>query len=339
MSRLVLHINGTGNAWPVPLGEDHPFYNRQHIDELANASVSVIEYDNQRVLRELLIDAGHGLIQHLLRYRNRIPEAMVITHPHLDHTVSIDWISQSYFKKWKKEKKYPVYCTRECFDGILNTYPHLEPILENKALYPGRKTAVEEIPGLELTAYPVYHGPSAAGSSAILVSAGKSKKVLVTGDLLTPLFRRSDLAEFTGIPCIVTDANNRFPYPRSNHWSVVSRDPTDRPSARLEEFIQSTGIHKMTSSFKAENDPEGFFPSLVDEWLPEDGIYSVCDLLAVLKPLHAVMLHYSGDEDYRYYNQEKLGIPGLKAWLSEIGKKDCPSVHFLVPLPGDQLEL
>ena len=38
MSGLFLKINRIGNAWPVLLGEEHPFYNRNNIQDLSNAS-------------------------------------------------------------------------------------------------------------------------------------------------------------------------------------------------------------------------------------------------------------------------------------------------------------
>ena len=40
---IQVRINGRGNAWPIVLGQDHPFYDRTNIQDLANASASIIK--------------------------------------------------------------------------------------------------------------------------------------------------------------------------------------------------------------------------------------------------------------------------------------------------------
>jgi hypothetical protein len=40
MSQVKVRIKGRGNAWPVFLGQEHPFYDRNNIEDLANVSFS-----------------------------------------------------------------------------------------------------------------------------------------------------------------------------------------------------------------------------------------------------------------------------------------------------------
>ena len=66
MSDIIIRVNGTGNAWPVPLGSEHPFYNKENPEELANVSFSIIqsktpEISSSSIEWEVLVDAGHGL--------------------------------------------------------------------------------------------------------------------------------------------------------------------------------------------------------------------------------------------------------------------------------------
>ena len=82
MSQIQVRINGRGNAWPVMLGQNHPFYDRMNYEDLANASCSIIKTVEKQTVEkdiewDLMIDAGHGAVQYLLKNCNRIPEALL----------------------------------------------------------------------------------------------------------------------------------------------------------------------------------------------------------------------------------------------------------------------
>ena len=160
---IYIRTNGRGNAWPVPLGREHPFYDKNQFEDLANASFSIIKFANDKSIeKELLIDAGHGAIQYLIQSANRIPEAIFLTHPHIDHTISIDWVVQSYWRQYKK--KYPIYASPLCWEQTLATFPQLAKLVNFKALYAGKARKVDELTGMEVVFYPVFHGESAAGA-------------------------------------------------------------------------------------------------------------------------------------------------------------------------------
>ena len=89
MSQIQVRVNERGNAWPVILGQDHPFYDRTNYEDMANSSCSIVKSKSngtniKNIEWDLMIDAGHGAVQYLLKYCNRIPEALFITHPHID---------------------------------------------------------------------------------------------------------------------------------------------------------------------------------------------------------------------------------------------------------------
>lgn len=82
-SDVFIRYHGTGNAWPVPLGSEHPFYDRTDSVQLANAAYSInVTSDGEEI--EVLLDAGHGIIQRLLATSNKIPDVLCLTHGHLD---------------------------------------------------------------------------------------------------------------------------------------------------------------------------------------------------------------------------------------------------------------
>ncbi|MCK4747182.1 MAG: hypothetical protein KAT15_09110, partial [Bacteroidales bacterium] len=117
MSKYFVRVNGVGNAWPVPIGTEHPFYDAADPEQLANVSFSLLKSstgtpDPENLEWEVLIDAGHGIVQYLIRHGNRLPDSVVLTHAHLDHTLSLDWIIQSYYRYHQKQKKMPLYASQ-----------------------------------------------------------------------------------------------------------------------------------------------------------------------------------------------------------------------------------
>ena len=121
---LKLKVHGRGNAWPVLLGEEHPFYDREDYRDLSNAAYSMRTLVGKEITSDVLIDAGHGTIQSLISGENRIPDCICLTHGHMDHTLSVDWVVQSYWRKHEKKYTYPIYATRPVSEFFLQSYPH-----------------------------------------------------------------------------------------------------------------------------------------------------------------------------------------------------------------------
>lgn len=227
--QTIVRVNGCGNAWPVFLGDKNRFYEFTS-EDLSNSSYSLISFDGKdylsgEILWEILVDAGNHTAPFLIQHENRIPEAIVLTHGHTDHTLGIDWIAQSYFFKYDKKKRYPLYCTRLVWESVKRSYPQLEHVISYTELLPAVETDIAEVKGLTVTSFPVFHGSGARGASMLLFKTDKGKQVLFTGDMLCPLFRRSDFELVSSADIIFIDTNNRFPNPDTNHISFVRTQP------------------------------------------------------------------------------------------------------------------
>ncbi|MBE9512122.1 MAG: MBL fold metallo-hydrolase [Bacteroidetes bacterium] len=345
MEKTGIRINGRGNAWPLPLGQDHPMYQRGKKPDYANASFSLMSLNQDKtrteVNWELLIDAGHGTIPMLLKTHNRIPEAIVLTHPHFDHFVGVDWVAQSYYR-FKNKQRYPLYATQLCWETLVSSLPHLEKIIEFKCLDYGFSRIPDEIPGVELTAYPVYHGTSAYGAAMIVAgvknAGNKKQKIIFSGDLLCPLIRETNYARLQGAKYLFADANNRFPYPRTNHWSLVREGYNDYLSPWIKGITMEDLFLPHLSNDKNTVLPEYLKLLTKDGCRPKDMYWSLLEWVKRLSPEKTLLVHYSGREDEKYHDKSLMDGPQLEAWAKQQAVVKGIHCEFAVPETGDWLE-
>lgn len=347
MSSVKVRINGRGNAWPVILSQDHPFYDRTNLEDLANASCSIIKSDKKQPTKkdiewDLMIDAGHGSVQYLLKNCNRIPEALFLTHPHIDHTLGLDWIVQSYYKLHKKA--YPVYATILCWEKVKASFPHLEDMVEFKELVPYQKISVNEVVGVDLIPYPVYHGKSAEGACMLffsIIDDNNLRKILFTGDILCPLLREEDYSTISNIDLLVTDANNRFPYPKSNHWSIFS-SINNETSIFLKSFINESAIGLMLYPHLNKRISENYcrcFDYFLNKEIKINNFpYTISAFVELIQPKSLALIHYSGGEDKKYYSEKELNDTELKDWVAIELKKMNIETDILVPYVNQHID-
>ena len=347
MSKIYIRVNGTGNAWPVLLGTEHPFYDRQQYRQLANASYSVIKASGLPVTKdniewEVLIDAGHGIVQYLLQAQNRLPDAICLTHSHLDHTLSLDWIIQSYYKHHDNRMRIPLYVARQGWDFVCQSFPQVENLADFRELNPGATIEMAEAPGLRLTSFPVYHGERISGPAMLVFEGGKGIKAVFTGDILCPLLRKADYRFISGSKYLFSDANNRFPYPRSNHWSILSTGPDGNEKSKfLKEWIRDySPTHLLGTHLtrKRDNDLNPYF----DEYLAYASRIpplSVFDFVKIISCEQVILAHYGGIEDLKYHNQPILNMAQLENWTNAQAELHNLETKFLVPATGDIFEL
>lgn len=345
MEKTGIRINGRGNAWPIPLGQQHPLYSLTPEPDYANASFSLMSLDQvesrTEVNWELLIDAGHGSIPMLLKTHNRVPEAIVLTHPHFDHFIGVDWVAQSHYR-FKNKQRYPLYATSLCWETLVSSLPHLEKIIEFKCLDYGHSRITDEIPGVELTAYPVYHGTSAYGAAMIVadvMNAGNTKqKIIFSGDLLSPLIRETDYAHLQGAKYLFADANNRFPYPRTNHWSLVPESSEDFLDAWLKNITIKDLFLPHLNNDKDPVLPEYLELLMKDGCRTKDLYWSLLEWIKRFSPEKTLLVHYSGREDEKYHDEPLIDGPQLEAWTKQRAIAKGIHCEFSVPKTGDWLE-
>ncbi len=340
-------VNGRGNAWPVFLGSSHPFYNINELTDLANASYSLIgleteTYSTDHISWEILIDSGHLSVQYLLQHGNRIPEAIVLTHPHMDHTLGIDWVAQSYYRLHGK-KRYPLYATLPCWEFVKKSYPQLDPIIEFHEIKYGIKTGIENVDGLFVTPFPVFHGESGFGASMLLFEYGKENKpakAVFTGDMLCPLLRNEDYEKINDADVMYIDSNNRFPYPGCNHESFVKHGPSStEESEYLASWKKSTYLSYLLSPhYRMKHDPiiHSYFDTFLKEHEDINSLtFCITDFVKRLKTPEVKLIHFSGIEDEKYHHQKIVDDKQLESWANSIAEKEHLPMHFSVPKVGD----
>jgi glyoxylase-like metal-dependent hydrolase (beta-lactamase superfamily II) len=337
---LQLLVHGRGNAWPVFLGERHPFYDHTDYRDLANAAFSLVATDRGVVSGDILVDAGHGTVQSLISGVNRIPDCICLTHGHMDHTLGVDWVVQSYWKLHRKERKYPVYATVPVYRFLIRSYPQLEENVAFRELVPGQVVSLGLEREITLTGFPVYHGPGAVGASMLLFETG-GKRVLFTGDLITPLLRKTDYGTISDPDLLVVDCNNRFPWPRTNHWSFAGhpRDPMRR-SDTLHAFLRETGNEKFSGPHLGGGPGRttaDFMEQVMAEWDSATQPFTVLEFLARINARRVMLIHYSGTEDQKYYGASVLSADGLRKWVTETAARAGCGSKFMIPEPGEEV--
>jgi glyoxylase-like metal-dependent hydrolase (beta-lactamase superfamily II) len=318
-SKYVVRVNGRGNAWPIPLGETHPFYDISNYEDFANASFSIIKYSGKNYIQEnieweVLIDAGHGAVQYLLKNSNRIPEAIFLTHPHIDHTLGIDWIIQSHYRKHKT--KYTIYSTLYCWETVKQSFPHLIDMVDFYELIYGESTVLFD--ELKLTCFPAYHGHFAFGSS-ILLFALNNKKIMFTGDILLPMLLKRDLKIIHDVDLLVADANNRFPYPKSNHWSITNSNDLKFDDKYYETWFNELTSLEMIAPHNHKMSSKGII-SYLNAWHSEFSknnlVTNIYDFTSILNASNVWLVHYSGKEDEKHHNHKILNDRELTNWVN-----------------------
>lgn len=319
MTNFNFRVIGTGNAWPVLIGSEHPYYDRKNCNDLTNAAFSLFESNqNDEIIWEVIIDAGFGTPQFLLHNHNRIPEAIVLTHPHLDHIAGIDWIVQSHYRIDKKHP-FPVYCSALCWDSLINILPHLDGLMEHHELIPSVTVRIKEANELNVTAFPVYHGPNIQGAMLLLFELENypDKKIIFTGDILCPLLRKTDYTHLKKAKYLVTDANNRWPYPNSNHWSILPEHNQTQFDflSEWKSKIRIANLIKPHTNNKTDQLTINYLDEFISEQYQSFNLpLNVIDFAERVAPDQIVLVHYSGLEDKKYHNEKILTRSELLEW-------------------------
>lgn len=352
MEDIWIRVLGRGNAWPVALGDEHPFYSGDSADNFSNAAFSIFSAKDEKadpsaINWEILIDAGHGTVQYLLKYSNRLPEAIVLTHAHPDHTLAVDWVVHSHRRKYPNGKKFPIYATRRSWEFFIQTTPLMAKYVEHKELKPGMTVDIEETDKLRVTSLPTFHGESAFGANMLVFEYPKSdhmEKVVFSGDVMCPLLRERDYHYIQDAKYLFVDSNNRFPYPSSNHWSFSSNDPKNNKISKfLTEWKENTSLSYLISTHthhKYDRIVHRYFDQFLAENLSSLNIpLTIMEFLSYAPIKDVFLVHYSGDDDEKIYGEERLTQNELKKWANKQVQEFYLKVSIHLPNTGDVYKL
>jgi glyoxylase-like metal-dependent hydrolase (beta-lactamase superfamily II) len=348
---VAIRVNGRGNAWPVKLGATDlratTLLSRP--TEYTNTSLSLLGLDGLpgqgTILWDVLVDVGQGVVPFLIQNGNQFPRALVLTHPHFDHVSGLDWLIPSYSSNRPDLLPLPVYTTRNCWSVVLQMFPYLASALALRELELGIATPVTEAPGLSLTAFPVYHGPFAPGAILTLVNYRDTRtdrdfRAIITGDLLCPLLRDEDRAMLESAEILFVDSNTRFPWPRSNHWSLTQRRPfQDQTAPALVEWLAQATSDVLLLPHSPPDD--AVTTPLLTELQAMSTLSSQFDTTIMafvrnMKPRRVKLVHYSGYEDWREYGRPILSDDLLAIWVrQEADRQGLPPDIWSIPVPGD----
>ena len=325
------------------LGQSGKFYNISNTEELGSASYSILSNTPENTcIRELLIDAGHNTVPFLLQHGNRMPDAIALTHGHPDHILGVDWIIQSHRFGHAKADRYPVYCTRGTWGCLMNSYTHIKPWVDFRELIPGKQMRIHEFEELFITAFPVYHGDGAPGSSMLLIESGRPDQgsVLFTGDMLCPLLRKKDLKTISGATKLFIDTNNRFPDPLSNHISFTPYAPgSGKESELLTAWFRESNPGRL---LKPHTDPgdiisDPYFNEFLSDYDQVSELpHSILDFCKLSGIPEVFLIHYFGWYDQRNYSQQVLTREQLFEWATrEAGDYTIKDIIFRIPVAGE----
>ena len=224
-TELLLRVNGVQAAFGIELGFASPRADEGRSRDpyrQANASFSLLQRREGKVVRHTLIDAGMGVVPSLLELERthgaHVVHEVFITHPHFDHFAQIDWLSMALLRNRRPDqpRPLPIYATRACWENGPN---HMfQYLAERSDFRPAEPGADVELDDVTVRPFVVDHGPKAPGAVGLVVEHGR-RKIIFSGDFLHVPDEDNPL--FSGADVCFLDANTWHPADWTWHRSVL----------------------------------------------------------------------------------------------------------------------
>ncbi|MBI1763923.1 MAG: MBL fold metallo-hydrolase [Acidobacteria bacterium] len=344
--RVVIRVNGRGNAWPLELGANGTRHrlHRCSAFEYANTSLSIVGYaskDDVEPEWEVLFDVGQGVVPFLIQTSNRLPDAVLISHPHYDHVAGLDWLGASNRRNRQDKAKLPIFATTPCWAEIAGRFPWLNADFALNELGLRQKISIAAAPGLSVTAFPVFHGAFAPGACLMLLEyeeGDSHAKAILSGDLLTPLIAPHDYDLLSGAAIAYVDTNTRFPWPKTGHWSLTDKASKGALDTNpLKTWFGTQDVDRLLAPHKEAQGFEAFcesFKSSINSL--HELCWSIDTFVKWTAPQSVALVHYSGYEDAKEHNEPILTDTELLDWVSS---EACSKTVWRVPRVADEFVL
>ncbi|HXP52357.1 MAG TPA: MBL fold metallo-hydrolase, partial [Bacteroidia bacterium] len=116
-----------------------------------------------------------------LASKSRIPNAVLITHSHEDHIKELPTLAN----KVSKHDKLNIYCTKECYDQIINRFPEFGGTNSSASFNTIKPGEIYQVGPFSVTPVLASHGENSPPGSVIYVVMTKGKKMIFGWDFLS----------------------------------------------------------------------------------------------------------------------------------------------------------
>lgn len=347
---VLIRVNGRGNAWPLELGASENARDDQRrgrLEEYANTSLSILGFADasfRAIKWQVLFDIGQGVVPFLISNGNRLPDAVILSHPHFDHIAGLDWLVSSHGRHRSTDAPLPLYTSKPCWDEVIRRFSWLQSGLGFRELRPGEYCHINQAPDLWIKPYPVFHGDYAPGAFLSLVEyrppSGPVVRAILTGDLLCPLLRQHDFDDLLDAAVMYVDTNTCFPCPGSGHWSLIGDAPASSPNSRiLDDWIAVHDRRYLCTPHSTAFDP--VTTDFLAAFFSDTGqlCWTIRDFVDHVRPNSVQLVHYSGYEDQKYHEQHIVNDDALFQWVKANRRFDIGSCSWAIPKPADTFVL
>jgi phosphoribosyl 1,2-cyclic phosphodiesterase len=160
-------------------------------DIIANTSCSVFVKHKTDGIAQVLVDVGEGVVRSMekgisdLGFKSResiIPDGILITHAHNDHVKELPIL----LSKVKAESSnVKVFCTKECYEEIINKFPELSTISNSTQFDMVQAGESFEIGPFSIMPVLANHDTNSPSSSVIYILTALGRKIIIGWDFLS----------------------------------------------------------------------------------------------------------------------------------------------------------